>query len=82
MVEIVLNALLKLKSFEFDIKKKQYFTGQDGVSPFALTTQVLHEQQWTPEVVERRQTELLNRLKQLWRLGAENFLYQTSSVAE
>ncbi len=39
-------------------KKTTYFAGRGGVSPFALTTQVLHEREWTPEVVERRQTEL------------------------
>jgi hypothetical protein len=35
---------------------------------FALTAQILREEEWTPAVVERRQSELLGRLKQLWRL--------------
>lgn len=60
------------KNYEFDIKKQKYFTGQDGVSPFALTTQVLKEPQWTPTVIEHRQVELLKRLKQLWRLQLSN----------
>jgi len=58
----------KAQNFEFEAKKEKYFTGSDGVAPFALTTQVLKEQKWTPDVIERRQRELLKRLKQLWRL--------------
>ncbi|HEX5159606.1 MAG TPA: DUF262 domain-containing HNH endonuclease family protein [Ktedonobacterales bacterium] len=51
----------------FNKKKTTYFT-RDGVSPFALTTQVLRERVWTPQVVERRQKELVQKLKELWRL--------------
>lgn len=55
-------------NYDFTKKKSMYFAGRDGVSPFALTTQVLRESEWTPDVVERRQRELVARLKQLWRL--------------
>ncbi|MEO0373169.1 MAG: DUF262 domain-containing HNH endonuclease family protein [Cyanobacteria bacterium P01_A01_bin.17] len=58
----------KAQNYEFDVKKQKYFTGSDGVSPFALTTQVLHTEEWTPQILERRQTELLEKLKCLWRL--------------
>lgn len=60
----------RAQNYEFDVKKEKYFTGTDGVSPFALTTQVLNETVWTPTVVERRQQELVNKLKFLWRLNA------------
>jgi Protein of unknown function (DUF1524) len=53
---------------EFALKKTTYFTGKDGVSPFAITTQILQESEWTPKVVERRQKELLAQLRRLWRL--------------
>lgn len=56
------------QNFDFDLKKQKYFTTKTGVSPFALTTQVLNEQEWTPEVIERRQKELIGVLKNLWRL--------------
>lgn len=55
-------------NYDFATKKRIYFATRDGVSPFALTTQVLQEEQWTPEVVERRQRDLISVLKQLWRL--------------
>ena len=55
-------------NLEFALKKTTYFTSKDGVSPFALTTQILRETEWTPIVVERRQKELLAQLKRLWRL--------------
>jgi hypothetical protein len=55
-------------NFEFARKTKTYFATPNGISPYAITTQVLQEAEWTPAVVERRQRELLGRLKQLWRL--------------
>jgi uncharacterized protein with ParB-like and HNH nuclease domain len=56
------------QNYDFDVKKQKYFTTKTGISPFALTTQVLREQEWTPEVIARRQKELINVLKNLWRL--------------
>jgi uncharacterized protein with ParB-like and HNH nuclease domain len=53
---------------DFDEKKAKYFRGKGGVSHFALTTQVLSESAWTPDVIERRQRELLSKLVELWRL--------------
>lgn len=55
-------------NYDFATKKRKYFATKDGVSPFALTTQVLQEEEWTPQVVERRQNELIAHLRQLWRL--------------
>ncbi len=55
-------------NLEFALKKTTYFTSKDGVSPFAITTQILQEAEWTPKVVERRQKELLAQLRRLWRL--------------
>jgi hypothetical protein len=43
-------------------------TRSQYVLPVALTTQVLQEKSWTPEVVERRQQALLQRLQEIWRL--------------
>jgi uncharacterized protein with ParB-like and HNH nuclease domain len=59
---------LQASNYDFARKKRVYFAGRGGVSPFALTTQVLQEEEWTPQVVQRRQHELLAHLKQLWRL--------------
>jgi uncharacterized protein with ParB-like and HNH nuclease domain len=56
------------QNYEFDKKKDGYFTTNKGVSPFALTTQVLHKAEWTPAIINQRQAELLQKLKTLWRL--------------
>jgi hypothetical protein len=53
---------------DFDTKKKGYFTGAGGVSPFVLTTQVLQHQYWTPNLLQSRQGMLLENLTTLWRL--------------
>lgn len=55
-------------NYDFATKKARYFAGKDGISPFALTMQVLRETEWTPKVIERRQRELIAHLSQLWRL--------------
>lgn len=56
------------QNYDFDLKKQKYFTTKTGVSPFALTTQVLKEQEWTPEVIEQRQKDLIGVLKKVWGL--------------
>ncbi|MEW5859190.1 MAG: HNH endonuclease family protein, partial [Cyanobacteriota bacterium] len=56
------------QNYDFEVKKQKYFTTKKGVSPFALTTQVLMEQEWTPEVIETRQKKLIGVLKKVWRL--------------
>ncbi|KAB2953464.1 DUF262 domain-containing protein [Heliorestis acidaminivorans] len=55
------------QNFEFERKKIEYFA-RKGVSPFVLTTQVLQEDEWKPQVLENRQEKLLKKLKGLWRL--------------
>ena len=55
------------QNYEFERKKAEYFQ-RKGVSPFALTTQVLNEAEWTPEVVEERQKQLIDKLKEVWDL--------------
>lgn len=55
-------------NLEFALKKTTYFSSKDGVSPFAITTQIIRETEWTPAVVERRQKEALDQLRKLWKL--------------
>lgn len=63
----------KAQNFDFLQKKQIYFT-KNNASAFVLTSQVLREEEWTPSVIERRQTHLLEVLKDIWNLEAlENF---------
>jgi hypothetical protein len=55
-------------NYEFDKKKRSYFM-KEGVSPFAITTQVLQKNEWTLPILQERQKELLNKLKLFWRLA-------------
>jgi len=55
-------------NYEFDVKKEKYFKTKSGTSPFALTTQVLGEDAWTPSLLEQRQDVLVDALAKLWRL--------------
>ncbi|YAF97932.1 MAG: HNH endonuclease family protein [Nodularia sp. CChRGM 3473] len=56
------------QNYDFETKKQKYFTTKAGICNFALTTQVLTEKEWTPEVIERRQKTLIDKLKEVWRL--------------
>jgi hypothetical protein len=53
---------------EFEEKKRGYFTGRSGTSSFAVTTQVLNQPEWTPDVLRLRQAKILAHLRELWRL--------------
>jgi hypothetical protein len=55
------------QNFDFERKKSEYFQ-RNGVAPFAITTQVINEEKWTPEILEDRQQRLLETLRRVWRL--------------
>jgi len=57
------------QNYDFTKKKANYFTSANGSAVFALTTQVLTVNEWTPEVVEHRQSELLVHLYKEWVLN-------------
>lgn len=57
------------QNYEFEKKKTGYFSSSaGGINSFVLTTQVLQQTQWTPEVIRQRQQESIEELKKLWRL--------------
>ena len=54
-------------NYDFELKKQKYFQ-RGNVTPFALTSQVLVESEWTPAVLKRRQKDLIDRMTKVWRL--------------
>lgn len=59
----------RAQNYDFAVKKDKYFTSDQGVAVFALTTQVLKEPVWTPEVIAERQKYLVGTLAQEWDLS-------------
>lgn len=57
------------RNFEFATKKKRYFSTETGSAVFALTTQVLGYDEWTPAVIAERQRELVQVLTDEWELN-------------
>jgi len=55
------------RNYDFKKKKTAYFA-RGGISPFVLTTQVLRANEWTPAIVAARQSELVAKLEEHWRL--------------
>ena len=58
----------RAQNFDFERKKNEYFQ-RDAVATFAITSQVLHHQIWTPDILEERQRDLVRRLADHWRLS-------------
>jgi hypothetical protein len=56
------------QNYDFAKKKASYFTSANGTAVFALTTQVLTHDEWTPAVVEARHENLLAVLHKEWEL--------------
>lgn len=55
--------------YDFQDKKVKYFTGPNGVAAFALTTGVLRQDSWTPDVLATRQVDLTKKLVDEWGLN-------------
>ncbi|MET9088744.1 HNH endonuclease family protein [Streptomyces sp. NPDC004237] len=56
------------QNHDFAAKKARYFTGRGGSVPFALTSQVLQHDDWTPEALAARQRRLVDLLATEWAL--------------
>ena len=56
------------QNYDFDKKKKMYFFSDTSIVPFVLTTKVLEQSEWTPEVIKQRQEDSLQSLRKIWRL--------------
>lgn len=60
------------RNYDFLKKKTSYFKSKNGVTTFALTTQVIQENEWTPKILEERQKNLINLLRKAWNLNNSN----------
>ncbi len=60
----------RASNWDFERKKREYFSSKDGTSPFVLTQGVLQTPQWTMEHLQTRQTTLLGKLGSVWQLEA------------
>ena len=57
------------QNYEFDRKKQKHFSSKNGVTTFALTSQVLAANDWKPELLVSRQKMLLDLLATTWDLS-------------
>lgn len=56
------------QNYDFNRKVNIYFKGKNGTTSYPLTTQVVMEKTWTPDLVVKRQKYLLEVLKKSWQL--------------
>lgn len=57
------------QNYDFATKKDKYFQTKGGTTSYTLTTQVLTVAQWTPDVVKKRQKELMDIFSDNWDLN-------------
>ena len=58
------------RNYDFAVKKDKYFKSRNGTSSYVLTTQVISEDAWTPEIVKTRQRDLKKIFTDKWDLHA------------
>jgi hypothetical protein len=58
----------RASNWDFEKKKRQYFSSNDGSSPFVITQGVLQTDSWSVEHLKERQKNLLAALAKVWRL--------------
>ena len=63
------NKNSEAQNYDFDKKKKKYFTGRSGVINFALTTQVTIHSTWNEATLQARHDDLLAKFVTHWRLA-------------
>ena len=56
------------QNYDFSTKCEVYFAGTKNVSSYALTSQVISQEDWTPKAVKARQKSLVSALMENWEL--------------
>lgn len=68
------------QNYDFDTKKKKYFQSKGGTTSYPLTTQVINEGKWTPEVVKKRQEDILRIFSEKWELMPDEKALQEDGI--
>lgn len=58
----------RASNFDFERKKRVYFK-KGNMAPFAITSEVLNESEWTLETIGKRQDRLMAKFEHEWRLN-------------
>lgn len=64
---------------DFSKKKKSYFQNKNGTTSYILTTQVVNMDSWTPDILKRRQEQLLAVFSEKWDLKIDQQEYLRAS---
>ncbi len=80
LVPLTRRANSAAQNYDFEDKKKKYFKGASGTSSYPLTTQVLNEQEWTKEILNKRQLHLLQTFVDKWHLACPEVSIYLKSI--
>ena len=73
---------IRASNWDFDKKKREYFSSNDGSSPFVITQGVLQASKWTPAHLAERQNRLVRKLSEVWLLAMSDSAQAQASVAQ
>ncbi|CAN5310807.1 DUF262 domain-containing protein [soil metagenome] len=82
LVFLTHRANARASNWDFERKKSEYFASSEGSSPFVITQGVLQTDNWTPEHLSVRQEQLLEKLRQVWRLDLADLNEQPGGFSE
>lgn len=68
------------QNYEFATKKEKYFCDKNGITSYALTTEIIAERVWTPEVVAERQKRLIGIFAKYWKLYSDSHRNSVQNV--
>ena len=68
------------QNYDFEEKKEKYFNDKNGITTYALATDILIEKHWIPETVSERQHKLLAIFSRYWSLSTATAKNDTVST--
>ncbi|MBU5435172.1 DUF4357 domain-containing protein [Pseudoflavonifractor sp. MSJ-37] len=70
------------QNYDFAVKKRNYFQAKNGTTSYSLTAQIINIDSWTPEVVKKRQEELLKIFSVNWELASSALNSNTANSSD
>ena len=68
------------QNYDFSEKKKKYFSEKNGITTYALATEIMSETEWTIKVVSERQKRLIGIFTKYWELFNEETVTDKKSA--
>ena len=69
LIPLEKRANSRARNYDFDDKKRIYFTSKNNTASYVLASNVISEAEWTPAIVRKRQAKLMKIYRDNWNLN-------------